>query len=170
MVLQAMPVFQQQQPVFVDDRRRNLIRRVARIVMREGHVKRIQFDRFLFDLASGVGQGEQNAISPAMMQRFHCRCTRLFAQEQFEAGPFAAQARQHPWQKEWRDCGDHAHPHFTRERLAARLDKVGEFFRLAQDAMGFGDDLISQRGEADRPFRPLDQCNAKQGFEIAQSG
>jgi isopenicillin N synthase-like dioxygenase len=83
LVFQAMPVFEQQKPVFVDQAGQDLVGRVARIVLGKGDVEGIEFDGFLLHFSRRIGQGKQHAIGAAMVQRFHRRRARLLAQEQF---------------------------------------------------------------------------------------
>ena len=98
MFLEAMPVFEQQQPGLVDRGRIDFCRRIARpvfrckIVLGEGDVQRVEFDRLLLDLAGGEGQRQQHAIAAPVMQRFHRRRAGFLAQEELQVRTLAAQA------------------------------------------------------------------------------
>jgi hypothetical protein len=55
-LFQAVPVFQQQQPVLVDQFGQDFGGRIARIVLGKGDEQRVQLDRLLLHLAGGKGR------------------------------------------------------------------------------------------------------------------
>ena len=91
MVLQAMAVLEQQQPVLVD--RAGIDDGVERrLAAREGDEQAVVEQSRLVDVAAGIGHGEQHAVELAAMERVAGGLAGLLAQEQLEVGPFARAA------------------------------------------------------------------------------
>ena len=84
MVLEAMAVLQQQQPVLVD--RAGIDRRLAgRFATREGDEQPVVEQRRIVDVAAAVGQGQQHAVELAAVQRVAGGLAGFLAQVELEA-------------------------------------------------------------------------------------
>ena len=142
MILQAMPVFQHQQPIFVD--RSGFDDAVGRrLSARESDEQAIVEQRRLVHVAAGKRDSEQHAVELAAMERVAGRLARLFTQEQLQVRPLLAQARKHRRKQEGRDGRDDAHAQFAVERLALGARHVGQFLALAKDAQSLFRDLLA---------------------------
>ena len=165
MVLQAMAVLEQEQPILVDGVGGH-VGPARRLAAGEGDKKRIVEQGEAVHPPAAVRKGEQHAIELAAMERVAGGLAGLLAQEQPELGPLPPEARQQPRQQERRDRRDHAEPQLAGERLAGGADDVGKLLRLAQDPLRLGGDLDAERGEADHPPGALDQGHADLRFEL----
>ena len=120
MILEAMPVLEQQQPVLVD--RPAVDRPAPRGASPRGKAtnKRIVEQRRAVDLAAGEGEREQHAIELAAMKRLARRVAGLLAQVELQLGPLLAQPRKHRRQQERGDGRDDAHAQLAVKRLGPR--------------------------------------------------
>src|SRR5437764_762124 len=108
MVLEAMTILEEQEPVLVDLGRVDGRGR-RRFAMRIGDEQRIIEQRRRIDLTAGERQSEQDAIELPAMQRLAGSTAGLFPEVELEFRPLLAKPRQHCWKKERRDRRDDAH-------------------------------------------------------------
>ena len=99
MVLQAVAVLEQQQAVLVD-RPGVDARAGGRLAAREGDEQPVVEQGRLVDVAAAVGQGEQDAVELAAVERVAGGLAGLLAQEELEVRPLRAEPRKHRRQQE----------------------------------------------------------------------
>ena len=169
MVLEAMAVLEQQQPVLVD--RAGSTVGAARRLARGKATNSGSSNSGALDVAAGVGQGEQHAVELAAVQRVAGRLAGLLAQVELEARAIRCAAAAACRQQERRDGRDDAHAQLAGQRLALGAGHVGQLLgSRAGPARALSAIFCAERGEADDPPGALDQGDAEQRLELAQPG
>src|SRR5579864_2312472 len=163
MVLEAVAVLEQKQPVLVDCRRLDgaPARRFAR---GKGDEQRIVEQQGRINLTAVERKGEKNTVQLTPVKRLAGCRARLFAQVELELGPLAAEPRKHCWEKKRSDRRNDAHPQLAMQWLTLGACHFSKLFGLAQDPNSLVGNAFAERREPHEAASALNQIDPKQGF------
>ncbi|MNN35569.1 hypothetical protein D3C81_1494220 [compost metagenome] len=132
----------------VGQRQRGLARQ--RVAARQGGDKAVALQQ----RQRGIARRQQRRAHQAHVQRLvfqplHDAGRGRFAQHQFDAGVFIAEARHQPWQQVRGRGADKTHPQGAGHAAAGRLHQLAELAGMEQDAPGLGEHGAAGLGQRD---------------------